>query len=159
MNFYCNWSLHVRLDKGIVQDIMQEISDIISDEREVDYNDRINRVLSLCQLRREINEILDTIGVKSKLFNSLSGWKTLLKVFLRSLIEKPLVLRRTLTSARIASSLTFRVPDLTNLDQDFITDNQISEQTVFWQVLVLPTGYLLTGPLVLIEFPEDFDTN
>ena len=157
--FYCDWSLHVLLDRGIAQDILHEISDIISDKNETNYNDRINDVLSLRRLRTEIMEILDTIGAKSKLFNSHSGWKALLKVLLKSLIEKPLERRGTITSALFASRLTLCVPELTKLDQDYIIDSQISENTVFWEVLVSPKGFILRGPLALTELLEDFDAN
>lgn len=157
-NFYCNWSLHVSLDKGIVQDILQEISDIISDENETNYNDRINEILSMRRLRMELVEILDGIGAKSKLFNSHTGWRAFLKVLLRSLIDKPIERRGTSTLAKFAGKLTLNVPDLTQLEQDYITNNQISSNAVFWQVLVLPMDYTLIGPLVLTEHPEDFDT-
>ena len=49
------------------------------------------------------------------------------------------------------------VPDLSKLDQDFIADSQVSQNTGFWEVLVLPEGWTLTGPLVLTERPEEFN--
>jgi hypothetical protein len=150
----------VSLDRGVVQEVLQEISAIISDEKEPilsDRNDRINEALSLGRLRAELIEILGTINADSKLFSSHRGWKAFLGVLLKSLMEKPLERTMPPTSARFAEKLTLRVPNLSNLDQDFVSDNQISEHTVFWEVLVLPTPHTIEGPLVLTEFPEDFD--
>lgn len=156
-NLYCNWCLHVRLDRDAgAESVLDELSRILSDDTDPNYNDRICEALSLRQLRQELVHILGTIDVKSGLLSTILGWRALLRVLLRSLVDKPLEQRGCSAYTRWAARLELKVPDLSELDRDYITANQIGRNTVFWQLLVMPRSYTLTGPLVLTERPGDF---
>src|SRR3989338_6341289 len=69
--FYCNWNLHKDLDRGIVQDFLEKISVVITDESAGHPADRISEILSLPNLRLEIIKVLESdAGIKSGVFDT-----------------------------------------------------------------------------------------
>jgi hypothetical protein len=102
---------------------------------------------------------VDSAGVKSNAFSSRSGWKAFLRVLLTSLVDKPIVRikRKQVTSMRFAAQFLLVIPDLSNVDKEYLDEFAISDGTVFWKIMVLPIGYDLTGPLVITEGPESFE--
>jgi len=54
--------------------------------------DDVNEVISLCELRREIREILRVEGISSILFDTYNGWVQFVSVLAKSIIETPLLL-------------------------------------------------------------------
>jgi len=155
--FYCDWCLHFMLDRSpVLEYFFRQIDDAISDDKETLINDRINEIISLKQLRYELIQIIGPAGANSNLFGSRGGWKAFIQVFLKSLVDKPIVRNKPPTAKRLAGHFMLEIPDVSNLDKDYITQNAIPLGAVFWKVLVLPIGYTLTGPLVNIEDPANF---
>jgi len=154
--FYCNWSLHVRLDKGIVQDILDDISTVLADPSEKAPNDRINEILSLARLRSEIRQVLNSAGIKSVLFDSHQDWKAFLDLLTPALLDKPLVRTRSTSLVVYAVKVDLYEPDLSRLDPEYISACSLREGAVFWRVFAAPKDVTVTGPLVLPERPEEF---
>src|ERR1700720_1442427 len=57
LQFYCNWTLHDRLDQQSKL-LLSQIPQIIQDPNELNPNDRINEAISLQRLRSEILKVL-----------------------------------------------------------------------------------------------------
>jgi hypothetical protein len=77
--------------------------------------------------------------------------------YFKSLIEKPIVRTRQSITKRFAAQFTLVVPDFSNVDKDYLDQNAIPKNAVFWRILVLPIGYDLTGPLAITEGPANFE--
>lgn len=154
-HFYCNWSLHDQLDRGIVQDILQELSEIVSDLHGTDYNDRVNETLGLTNFRSEVRNMLDTAGIQSSLFNIYRGWIAFSQVLVKSLVGKPLVRKnRVYTTPRVVNTLSLKVSEISKLHPDYVERAGIRENTVFWEAFVLPERVTITGPLVVTASSE-----
>jgi hypothetical protein len=158
--FYCDWCLHVKLDRSqSVKEFLQQIDDVISDDKEPSLNDKINEIISIQRLRNELVQIADSAGVNSNAFSSRAGWKAFLQVLLTSLIDKPIVRAKgkQATAKRLAAQFVLEIPDLSDVDKEYLDEFAISQGAVFWKIRVLPIGYDLTGPLVVTESPESFE--
>jgi hypothetical protein len=154
---YCDWCLHPELDRSrALKDFFREIDDAISDGKEALLNDRINDAISLKQLRFELIEIVNPAGADSKLFSSHLGWMAFLGVLLNLLLEKPIIRTKIPTEKRLAGEFVLEKPDRSNLDKNYLAETTISQGAIFWKILVLPIGYMLTGPLALTENLDDF---
>jgi hypothetical protein len=155
--FYCDWCLHTMLDRSpALVEFFQRIDDAIADGKEVFLTDRINDIISLKQLRNELIQIVAPVVADSRLLNSHAGWNAFIRVFLNSLIEKPIVRIRQTSAKRFARQFMLEVPDLSNVDREYLDATAIHQGAVFWKIQVLPTGYFLTGPLANTEGPQNF---
>ena len=156
--FYCDWCLHPELNRNQTADhFLQQIDAVVSDGKDTTLNDRINEIIPFHTLRKELIEISNFAGVSSIIFTSYEGWKVFLRVLLEQLIEKPLVRIEKPVSGKFAKEFRLKVPDLLNVDKAFLVQNAISQNSVFWNVLVSPIGYTLSGLLVISESPNDFE--
>jgi hypothetical protein len=158
--FYCDWCLHVNLDRSsTVREFLQQINDVISNDSELSLNDKINETISISRLRNELIQIADSAGVNSSVFSSRAGWKAFVQVLLTSLIDKPIVQtkQQRATSKRFAAQFVLEIPDLSDVDKEYLNEFAISQGAVFWKISVRPIGYDLTGPLVITESPESFE--
>ena len=152
--FYCNWSLHVSLDKGIVQDILDKISAVFVDPHEKDPVATISEILSLRSLRSEIKTILGDAGIRPGLFDTYAGWKAFLGQMVKALLEKPLKRKRNSSIAICAETLELYVcPPGVSLAY---RSPSVTEDTVFWRVWAMPKGVTITGPFQITERPEAF---
>jgi len=140
-NFYCNWCLHTSLDRSPAREFLQEISEVVADEKETLLNDRINEIISIPRLRKELVEIVTSVGVSSSLFSKYTGWQAFLRVFLKSLLVKPIQRMDQLVIGKFVQQLILGIPDLSTIGEDYLDQNSIPEGTVFWKVLILPKGY------------------
>jgi hypothetical protein len=94
--FYCNWNLHKDLNRGIVQDILEKISIVITDEKTGHPADRISEILSLSNLNLEIKKLLETdAGIKSGIFDIKENWVAFTEIMFPFLLNKPLIITRT----------------------------------------------------------------
>ena len=137
-------------------EFFQQIDDAISDGKEMLLNDRINDIISLKQLRDELMQIVGPAGLDSRLFGSRAGWKAFIQVFLKSLIDKPIIRTKLPSAKRLAGQFMLEMPDFSDVDKDYLAENAIHQGAVFWKILILPIGYMLTGPLANTEGPDDF---
>jgi len=156
--FYCNWSLHVSLDKGIVQDILDDISAVLADPNEKLHCDRISVILSVARLRAEIRHLLNNAGFTSIMFDSHPDWEKFLSFMSPALLNKPLVRTRPTSLTIYADKLDLHVPDLSLLDPKYVAACSVRDGAVFWRVFAMPKGVTISGPLSLTERPEDFST-
>lgn len=93
--FYCNWNLHKDLERGIVQDMLEDIDKVITDEESGHPADRISEILSLSKLRLEIIKLLETDGaVKSGVFVTEKNWIAFTELMFPFILNKPLVKKR-----------------------------------------------------------------
>jgi hypothetical protein len=155
-NFYCNWCLHSSLNREPIKEILQEISKVVEDKEEMLLNDRINEIISIQRLRQELVEIVASDGISSSLFSTYRGWQAFLRVMLKSLLNKPIQRTDKPTTGKFVQQLILEIPDISTVDGDYLDQNAISESIVFWKVLILPIGYYVTGPLVMVEHPDSF---
>jgi hypothetical protein len=90
--FYCNWLLHVELDKGIVQDMLIEMSVVIDDPTKGHPSDRISEIISLSKLRSEIILLLkNDANINCGMFDIYSNWIAFSELFFPFILNKPLV--------------------------------------------------------------------
>ena len=153
--FYCNWSLHVSLDRGVVQDMLDRISNVVIDTADRNPVKTISEILSLRSLRLEIKEILQKEGIKVDLFESYKGWKGFVQLMVAGLLEKPLKRRRKPITAIYAEALELQMHDHANLPSDD-PSRAIADGTILWHILLMPKGATLIGPLQLTESPKEF---
>ena len=102
--FYCNWCLHSQLNRRNVQGFLGELTRVLNEalafpggeyQGQHELNemiDDVNEVISLCELRREIREILRAEGISSILFDTYNGWVQFVSVMAKSIIETPLLM-------------------------------------------------------------------
>lgn len=131
LRFFCNWILHVDLHKGIVQDKLEKISQVITDDTTGHPADRISEILSLSQLRSEIRDILNRSGVKSGLFDDYKNWKAFTELMFPFLMEKPLRRKKSPETHHWVESLEL-----------YDKGGQ-----VFWRIETLPGNHKFNGPL------------
>jgi hypothetical protein len=158
--FYCDWCLHPKLDRSsTIKEFLQQIDDVISDDKELSLNDKINEIISIQRLRNELVQIAESAGVNSNVFNSHAGWIAFLQVLLYWLKDKPIVRKqgKQATAKRFAAQFVLETPDLSPVDKGYLDEFAIYQGAVFWKIMVLPIGYDLTGPLVITEGPESFE--
>ncbi len=130
--FYCNWNLHSELDKGIVQDFLKSISDVICDEKSGNPADRISEILSMTQLRKEIIDILGKGGIEAVIFEIDSNWKSFTELMFPFLLNKPLRRKRTINTPHWVESLE-------------LYDNA---GKLFWRIQVMPENKEFVGPVL-----------
>ncbi len=136
LNFYCNWSLHDKLNQGIVQKILRKISGVINNPDAGHPADRISEILSLSHLRTEIIEVLNNQGgVKSGVFNLDKNWVAFTELMFPFLLDKPL--KRT-----EKPQTKYWVESLSLFDNN---------GKLFWKIEVLPGEMTFTGPLVRVR--------
>jgi hypothetical protein len=157
--FYGNWNVHSMLDRDPVPATLNNIHKIAFESGKVDYNDKINEELSLHLLRRDYLAILAKHNIAPVIFDSFSGWGKFLSVFLESLLEKPLKLKKPGKSGSYISELVLRTtpPEMySRLDQQYITQSGIRPSSIFWAAKVMPKDVTVIGQLMLIENLKDF---
>ncbi len=131
--FYCNWNLHKELNKGIVQDILEKIGVVISDESTGHPSDRIAEILGLTNLRLEIIKLLENdAGVKTGVFDSNENWIAFTGLMFPFILNKPLVGTRAPKTHHWVKSLE-------------LYDNK---GKLFWRITVSPGDASFTGPLM-----------
>lgn len=130
--FYCNWNLHFELDKGIVQDFLQDISEVICDETSGHPADRISEILSMTQLRKEIRDILGKGGIEAGIFEIDNNWKSFTELMFPFLLNKPLRRKRTINTPHWVESLE-------------LYDNA---GKLFWRIQVMPENKEFVGPVL-----------
>lgn len=155
--FYCDWCLHSELNRNPTADLfLYQIDAIILDGEESALNDEINKIIPFHFLRKELIDICNEAGIRSILFSSYEGWRFFLLSLLEQLVDKPLVRQKKPISGKFALEFMLKVPDLPNINKAYLVQNAIDQNSVFWDVLVFPIGYSLSGPLVITEGPNDF---
>ncbi len=158
--FYGNWNVHPKLDKPPVDATLRNISNILSDPKEQDINDKINKELSLKDLRMDFLTILTKDNIDPVIFDSFSTWKAFLQVFFKeSLLGKPLKWIGVNGFARYTTEFALRTlspQEFAGLDQHYVSEFGIQQSTFFWEAKIMPKNYTLSGPLVLTEKSEDF---
>ena len=137
LTFYCNWNLHKDLDKGIVQDMLDSISNVIVEDTTGHPADRISEILSLSTLRVQIKEVLSNAGFESGLFEIYENWVAFTELMFPFLLEKPLKRTRKAQTHHWVESL--KLYD--------------SEGKLFWQIEVMPGNNLFHGPVLRTD-PE-----
>lgn len=131
--FYCNWNLHKDLDRGIVQDILQNISVVISNETTGHPSDRIAEVLALSKMRLEIIELLEKdAGIKTGVFDINENWIAFTELMFPFILDKPLMRKRSPTTHHWVESLK-------------LYDNN---GKLFWQIKVSPGDSEFNGPVM-----------
>jgi hypothetical protein len=135
--FYCNWNLHIDLDRGIVQDILENISKVISDDTTGHPADRVSEILSLSKLRIEIKDVLQERNVKSGVFEDYENWKAFTELMFPFLLDKPLKRKRKPQTHHWVESLE-------------LYDNG---GNVFWRIQTEPGNGQFIGPLLRTD-PE-----
>ena len=155
LNLYCNWSLHTSLDRGGVQEILDEVSSAFQDPN-AHPNDRVCEILSLAQLRAELRAILTEAGTSSRLLDTREGWKALVSVMAPLLLENSLVRTRKPSVDVYAESLRLEIVDLASLHPEYVAKAQLKPGAIFWKVRVMPKDVLVCGPFGITEQPEDF---
>ena len=138
LKFYCNWNLHKELDKGVVQDILEKISIVISDETTGHPADRISEILSLSNLRIEIIKILEAdAGIKAGIFDIKQNWISFTELMFPFILNKPLV--------RTGTPKTHHWVETLELYDD--------KGKLYWKIKVAPGDSTFSGPLMRTE-PE-----
>lgn len=130
--FYCNWNLHTKLDRGIVQDFLKDISDVICNEQSGHPADRISEILSMTKLRNEIRNILGKEGIEAGIFEIDSNWKSFTELMFPFLLNKPLHRKRSITTHHWVESLE-------------LYDNT---GKLFWRIKVMPGNSEFIGPIL-----------
>jgi len=157
-NFFCNWCQHNQLDYNPTgEECLKQISRVISDSNEGYINDRICEIVSIHTLRKELSDISGLLNVTSNLFNTYQGWKAFLKILFSYLINKPINLKDKPNTGRYASSLKLYLPDISFLNKYNSGKYNFAQNSIFYEVTVLPIGYTITGPLCLTENQSDFE--
>lgn len=156
--FYCNWSLHVSLDRGVVQDMLDKISNVVIDTADRNPVKTISEILSLRSLRLEMKEILRNEQVPVDLFESYKDWKSFVQLMVAGLLGKPLKRQRKPTTPIYAQALELRMHDHSNLAPDDPA-RTIADGTILWHILLMPKAATLIGPLQLTESPKEFSNH
>ena len=131
--FYCNWNLHQGLDMGIVQDILEKISIVITDETTGHPADRISEILSLSKLKLEITKVLEKDGgIKSGAFELEENWVAFTELMFPFILNKPLLRKREPNTSHWVESLE-------------LYDNN---GKVFWRIITYPGDSFFEGPLM-----------
>ena len=131
--FYCNWNLHKDLNRGVVQDILENISKVITDEKTGHPTDRISEILSLSNLRLETINILEAdAAIKSGVFDIKENWIAFTELMFPFILNKPLVRTRNPKIHHWVESLE-------------LYDN---EGKLFWKIKVSPGDSTFSGPLM-----------
>lgn len=131
--FYCNWNLHKDLERGIVQDFLDKISIVITDETVGHPADRISEILSLANLKSEIIKLLENdAGVKSGVFDLKENWTVFTELMFPFILKKPLIRKRKPKTSYWVDSLE-------------LYDNN---GKVFWKITTSPGGDIFNGPLM-----------
>ncbi|MBX4200148.1 hypothetical protein KW790_01690 [Candidatus Parcubacteria bacterium] len=134
--FYCNWCQHKDLHRGIVQDLLEKITEIIVDDTTGHPADRISEILSLTTFRSDIRDILKKgLGVQAGLFEDYDNWRKFTELLFPFILEKPLKRKR--------KAKTHHWVELLEL-----FDNG---GHVFWRIRVEPGGSNFIGPLLRTE--------
>jgi hypothetical protein len=154
--FYCDWVLHVSLERGLVRNILDDIFKALDVERRYT-NDRVCEILKMKNLRSEINEILRNEGIVTKVFDSKTIWTLFVRKLLGVVLEKPLKRNDLKPSASShVSELVLFAPHLEPPEQDYVRQYNLKGGEVFWRIKRLPEDEIYEGPLMLTEFPTDF---
>jgi hypothetical protein len=153
--FYCDWTLHVVLDRKPAEKVLDEIFRILDDES-LNINDRVCEILAMKSLRQEINEIIRDEGIITKAFNSRTIWTRFVSRLLGLVLEKPLRRNKPSESSHV-SELTLVAPDVKELDGDYVRNLKLKDGAVFWSIRRLPEDRIYKGPLVFTEFAPDFE--
>ena len=88
LKFFSNWALHITIDRSREgMEILKRLNDTLVEVASIPNNDlvisRLTAILSFPQLRREIGELLELIGVPDPIDKDQVRWKD----FVRHLIE------------------------------------------------------------------------
>ena len=151
-NFYCNWFLHSKIDRNQkAREMLIDLNDIINDNQENHPNDRINEIISLQKLRKELVLIFEPTGIRPIIFHTHKGWKSFLGVFLENLINKPIKLERTLEFGNYISEFKFVRPEYSKEFEEFCKEEGINKNGIYWQITVSPINHFISGPLVNVE--------
>jgi hypothetical protein len=153
--FYCDWTLHVSLDRKPVENILDNIFNVLDDES-LNLNDRVNELLMMKALRAEINEILRDEGIVTKVFDSQSIWRWFVVRLLGLVLEKPLRRNKPSDSSHVGE-LTLIAPDANELGEEYVRKHKIRDGMVFWRIKRLPEDHVYDGPVAFTEFTPDFE--
>jgi hypothetical protein len=153
--FYCDWTLHVSLDRKPVENILDDIFSVLDDES-LNLNDRVNELLMMKDLRGEINEIVRDEGIVTKVFDSQTIWRRFVTKLLGLVLEKPLRRNKPSDSSHVGE-LTLIAPDVNQLDEDYVRRHKLKDGMVFWRIRRFPEDHEYEGPLAFTEFAPDFE--
>jgi len=130
--FYCNWNLHTELNRGIVQDFLEEISNVICNELSGHPADRISEILSMTRLRDEIRDVLRKEGIQAGIFEIDKNWISFTELMFPFLLDKPLRRSRQPKTPHWVESLK-------------LYDNA---GKLYWRINVMPDNVEFVGPLM-----------
>ncbi len=153
---YCNWALHTDLDRGIVQNILDEISDVIVDSSKGHPSDRIAEILSIAGLRKDIRNVLSEEGIKARIFETHDNWRVFTGFLFSFILNKPLKSRRKSNTQIYVQELSLFNPDPTSIDAKIKKQFEVGRDTVFWKIRVMPDDKEFSHPLMFTERREDF---
>ncbi len=166
--FYCNWSLHNKLDRGIVQEFLKKIAEVTTQEGDEDPSKQISEIISTARLRLQIIEILQKAGISTLLFDNQQNWKNFFDRLLPFLIERPLQYKKGNWLARlfkwiqklrkeVAKEETY-IRSFSLLEaKSLVTDHPLRKgpnlkpSHCFWRITVMPFDETFEGPLYYTE--------
>lgn len=162
-NFYCDWCLHVRLNRAQAEAVLRKIVAAIYLPGEP--NDNINEALSLQILRNELITILRGAALSELICSSHSRWLSFVFAIVENVLDKPLTWSDTQKSpARIVKVELHRLGLQAHsaLDSEFTSTFGITPHTIFWHIDLLKdpespqrmskaSTFSVVGPLVLPE--------
>ena len=154
ISFYCDWTLHVSLDRKPAKKILDDIFDVLDDESR-NLNDRVCEILMMEGLRSEINEILRNEGITTKVFDSKTIWKQFVSLLHGLILEKPLRQNKPSESSHV-SEFVLVADVVKELKEDYVRKHKSEDGTVFWRIKRLPEDEEYQGPFNSTEFASDF---
>lgn len=133
--FYCNWNVHPSLDRGIVQDFLGRISNVINNDKAGHPADRISEILSMSHMRNDIRQILKQEGFESGIFEIEENWIIFTELMFQFLLNKPLYRKKESNFLNAVESL-----ELYN-----------NNGKLFWSIKVSPNNREFIGPVMRVE--------
>jgi hypothetical protein len=92
LNFYCNWSVHSKLDgSSICYEILEKLSDmLIAYDNRSDMILNVNEILSIPKLKKEFIQLFQDNNLSLIPFQIKENWKNIFMLVASNLIERPI---------------------------------------------------------------------
>lgn len=174
LNLYSNWILHTTLSESpkamtIVSDIGKIAADFLNKTGSfTNHNDRVCEVLSIKQLRKEINQILQDIGCTKDngIFKKKDFWDNFVGMMMVELMDKPLILSEPINTEKYERLLRKHAKLVDDLKEQGFIPSQISltgksGEQVDWKIEATEDcklkGHVFEGGLFFTESEKDFN--
>jgi|WetSurMetagenome_2_1015567.scaffolds.fasta_scaffold91302_1 hypothetical protein len=92
LNFYCNWSVHSKLDgSSICYEILENLSEmLISYDNKTDMTLNVNKILSVPNLKKEFIQLFRAFNLPVIHFQIKENWKGIFMLIASNLIDRPI---------------------------------------------------------------------